>query len=96
MRRKWREVEKNKLGTRKIRQVRGKYTWSGKQSEIMATANVNIKPFDGNNFSNWQFRVKLLLEQAEVLEVVTQDFPTTDPELTMFKKKDSKAKNIVV
>lgn len=55
-----------------------------------------IKPFDGNNFSNWLFRIKLILEQQEVLEVLNNDPPTDANELSIYKKNDVKARNIVI
>lgn len=47
-----------------------------------------VKPFDGNGFSNWEFRLKLLLEHYDVLDVLTQEPPTEDEiRLASLKKK---------
>lgn len=62
----------------------------------MATAQqIVIKPFDGNGYSNWEFRVKLILEKQEVLGVIEQDPPMDQEELKQFKKDDIKARNIL-
>lgn len=37
--------------------------------------------------------LKLLLEQVGVVEVLAQNSPTANPELTAFKKNDAKAEN---
>lgn len=57
---------------------------------------LNIKPFDGTGFSNWEFRVKLALEQANVLEVIENDPPIDATQLLEYNKKDVKARNIIV
>lgn len=56
----------------------------------------NVKPFEGSGFSNWNFRVKLLLEHYGVLGVVSQDPPTDVTELETFKKNDARARNVIV
>lgn len=56
----------------------------------------NVKPFDGNGYSNWEFRIKLLLEQANVLEVLSSNPPEEPTELATFNKSDIKARNIIV
>ena len=63
----------------------------------MATANstITVKPFDGSNFGNWEFRVKLLLEHHDVLNVISEDPPTGDAEAA-WKKKDLRARNLIV
>lgn len=63
---------------------------------MAATQLVNIKQFDGNGYSNWEFRVKLILEQQGVLKVLEQDPPTTGAALDAFMKNDVKARNIIV
>lgn len=59
----------------------------------------NVKPFDGSGFSNWEFRMKLILEQAKVLSVLI-DVPPTGAEqqeqLAAFNTRDVKAKNLIV
>lgn len=66
----------------------------------MAVANVSlggsVKQFDGTGYSNWEFRVKLLLEQNEVLDVLEMDPPRDPNRMGDFKKKDIKARNIIV
>ncbi|KAG5872930.1 hypothetical protein JTB14_009340 [Gonioctena quinquepunctata] len=57
---------------------------------------LNLKPFNGTGFSNWEFRVKLILEQADVLNVLEIDPPTNAAELENFRKSDLKARNIIV
>lgn len=56
----------------------------------------NVKPFDGNGYSNWEFRVKLCLEQHGVLEVIETEPPQDPADLASFKKNDVKARNIIV
>lgn len=57
----------------------------------MATSQNTIKPFDGNGYSNWEFRVKLLLEHHDVLEILSMDPPTPGSgKMANFKKKDIK------
>ena len=55
-----------------------------------------IKQFDGTNFSNWEFRIKLLLEQYEVVDVLNEDEPQDDDKKKDYKKRDVKARNIIV
>lgn len=56
----------------------------------------NVKPFDGNGFSNWEFRIQLLLEQQNVLEV-TKSLPPADADkLEKFKKDDVKARMLII
>lgn len=59
---------------------------------------LNIKPFDGDGFSNWEFRVRLILEQNSVVEVIDSDISTsTDAKvIEQYKKNDIKARNIIV
>lgn len=56
----------------------------------------NVKQFDRNGYSNWEYRVKLVLEQNEVLDVLESEPPTDATELVAFKKKDFKARNIIL
>lgn len=56
-----------------------------------------VKPFDGSGFANWEFRIKLLLEQQGVLEVLTTPMPaSSDPEHGTWKKNNTKAKMVIV
>lgn len=57
---------------------------------------LGIKPFDGTNYANWSFRMKMVLEQSNVLEVLEKEPPTADAELKVFKSEDIKARNIIV
>lgn len=58
----------------------------------------NVTPFNGTGFSNWEFRVKLVLEQAGVNNVL--ETPCPGPEAANDKanwlQNDVKARNIVV
>lgn len=48
------------------------YTWFKMASSVVSSIQLtNVKPFDGNNYSNWNFRVKLILEQQGVLETIS-------------------------
>lgn len=56
-----------------------------------------VKPFDGNSFSNWEFRVKLLLEQQGVLNVLTEEPPTKNAEkVAKYTKREVKTRTIIV
>jgi len=55
-----------------------------------------IKPFDGTNFSNWSFRIKLFLEQNHVLSVLDQEPPSDEALLKAYTQEDVKARNIIV
>jgi len=56
----------------------------------------SIKPFNGTGFSHWEFRVKLILEQSNVFNVLNQEPPTDVQLLEAFRKADVKARNIIV
>lgn len=64
----------------------------------MAVTQNNIRPFDGNGYSNWEFRIKLLLEHHSVLEVISIDSPAESETnaFATFKKNDIKARNIII
>lgn len=58
-----------------------------------------VKPFEGTGFSNWEFRLRLLLEKEGVLEMITEDPPdstATAEQKEKFKKADVKARNLIV
>lgn len=57
----------------------------------MKPQNVNYKPFNGSGFSIREFRLKLLLEQNNILEV-----SETLSDQAEFKKRDTRARNIIV
>ncbi|KAK9731663.1 hypothetical protein QE152_g13507 [Popillia japonica] len=57
----------------------------------------NVKSCDGMGYSTRECRVKLLLEQAEVIKIVNDDPPReTSPLYESFSKNDIKARNIIV
>lgn len=60
--------------------------------------NFAVKPFDGSSYSNWEFRVRLLLEQQDVLEVLTEPKPpeTEANKLDQWKKSDVKARSLII
>lgn len=61
-----------------------------------ATA-IYLKLFDGNNYSNWEFGVKLLLEQQGVLSVVGEEFPVESANnYGIFLKNDVKARTVII
>lgn len=57
-----------------------------------------VKPFDGTSFSNWEFRIKLLLEQQGVLNVLTETppDPNNTAEYEKFTKSDVKARVVLI
>lgn len=55
-----------------------------------------IKQFDGTGYSNWEFRMKLLLEHHGVLEMLSTIPPVEPTEHATFKKSDVKARNLIV
>lgn len=57
---------------------------------------LNVKAFDGNGFSTWEYRVRLILEQRDVLDVLSSDPPVDEAQRANFKKSDVKARNIIV
>ncbi|KAK4880398.1 hypothetical protein RN001_008544 [Aquatica leii] len=56
---------------------------------------INIKPFDGLGYSNWEFRIKLL-EEANVLKVILKNPPRGTTERSAFKQQDVKSISIIV
>lgn len=59
---------------------------------------LNVVPFNGTGFSNWEFRVTLALEQAGVSNVLENPCPGLKiPEEERSRKKDGiKARNLIV
>ncbi|KAF6205011.1 hypothetical protein GE061_019178 [Apolygus lucorum] len=62
-----------------------------------------IKQFDGKNFGNWEFRVRLVLEQNSVLDaidcempVVNEGIPGSKKALEDWMRMDVKARGIIV
>lgn len=58
----------------------------------------DVKPFDGTSFSNWEFRVALLLEQQGVKNVITEDPPSSTQvdELEKYRTNDVKACRVII
>ncbi|KAK9678975.1 Zinc knuckle [Popillia japonica] len=65
-------------------------------SVVSSIQLTNVKPFDGNNYSNWNFRVKLILEQQGVLETISSTPPEDEAKKKTFEQNDVKARNIIV
>ena len=78
-------------------QVRNKREVGNCGSKMVSIQNVkivNLNIFDGKNFADWSFRMKLKLEKNEVLSVLTateEDMKKPD-----FVKNDVKAREILV
>lgn len=72
-----------------------------RKSRIMASSSTssiqlpNLKSFDGTGFSNWEFRIKLLLERNGVLEVLNE-VSAVDARSEEYKKNEVKARSIIV
>lgn len=62
----------------------------------MMKESSGIPQLKGDNFANWQYRVKLHLEAVEVSEALEQDVPAADPERKKFLQMDRKAKSTLV
>lgn len=72
--------------------------------------NFNVKPFDGKNFTQWKVRILALLEEFGVSEVIYEEAPASssssrakkdkdrdsDREIDDWKKKNTKAKSILI
>lgn len=65
---------------------------------MAAEMKLNITPFDGQNYSNWEFRVKLAMEQAGVNNVLEEPCPGEDKQIerSAWLKSDVRARNIIV
>lgn len=55
-----------------------------------------ITPFSGEDFTNWLFRVKLVLEIEELLETLEEEYLRIENLSEIQKKKNAKAKNIII
>lgn len=51
-------------------------SFTANMAAAVSSQILNLKPFDDTGFSNWQFRVKLVLEQPNVLKVLEPDLPS--------------------
>nr|CAD7453655.1 unnamed protein product [Timema tahoe] len=70
-----------------------------KADTIMAASGCSqscTTPFDGTGFTNWEFRMRLLLEKNGVLYVLVDDPPEEKDTLQNFKDDNVKASNIMV
>src|SRR5436190_15534543 len=58
----------------------------------------NFPLLSSDNFSNWKFRIKTLLEEKQVADTLDKDIdPITDEDQKqLFKKQDAKAKSTIV
>lgn len=65
-------------------------------SNVIPYSMFGVKPFDGQNFTNWYYRIKLVLEQNEVLHVLTEDPPEDALLRKSFLTADIKARSILV
>lgn len=54
----------------------------------------NIQPFDGVRYSVWKFRIRALLSELEVKEVIDQDTPVEVTE--EWNKKENIAKSTII
>lgn len=59
----------------------------------------NIEPFDGNNYSSWKYRIKLIFMEKEVLDVVEKGCDETkydtEEKKKEFAKSDIKARSLI-
>ena len=53
----------------------------------------NIKPFDGEKYSIWKFRVRALLEENDLLKVIDDDAAEVTDE---YKKAERNAKSLII
>lgn len=59
-----------------------------------------LEPLNGNNYYNWKFRVQLILGENKVFDITNKEVKvenfTRDEEINEFKRKDNKAKSLIV
>jgi len=60
----------------------------------MDRAKRNIKPFDGEKYSIWKFRIRALLTELDVLRVIDEDIPEKVDE--QWKKAERCAKSTLI
>lgn len=53
----------------------------------------NIKPFDGEKYSIWKFRIRALLNEMDVIKVIDDD---SLPRNETWEKNNSTAKNVII
>ncbi|KAG5890411.1 hypothetical protein JTB14_017632 [Gonioctena quinquepunctata] len=55
-----------------------------------------IVQFHGDNFSSWKFRIEVTLQDYDVFECLTKDFPADEAVRKNFDQQDNKAKSIII
>lgn len=54
----------------------------------------NIKPFDGEKYGVWKFRIRAILSEIDALKVIDSEIP--DPVTEEWKKQERMAKSVIV
>ena len=57
-------------------------------------AKRNIKPFDGEKYSVWKFRIRAILSELDVIKVIDNEIP--DPLTDEWSKSERLAKSVIV
>jgi len=55
----------------------------------------NIRPFDGEKYSIWKFRIRALLNEIDVLKVIDQE-EEEEEDLVEWQKKEKCAKSVII
>lgn len=65
---------------------------------MMGSTGVNLPQLSQDNFDHWKFRIRMILEEKQVHDVLEKDVTsiTDENEKKDFLRKDAKAKSIVV
>ena len=61
---------------------------------VSGSSVASVKPFEGDGFGNWDFRVRLLLEHYNVVEMLEEDPPTDTTLLTAKLENVLSCKNL--
>lgn len=69
---------------------------SAKMSEDMKKTKRNVKPFDGEKYSVWKYRIRSLIAEEDALKVLDETPPTDPKDLTSWNKSERIAKGIIV